>query len=65
MSFYIGNRIKIDRCDVCPAIIGKTAKITGFTSEPGYKAVKLNFGRGRPQLNRPKVVGVNDVSLVK
>lgn len=60
----IGASVKIDKCDVCPAIVGKTAKVTGFTSEPGYNAANLNFGRGRPQANRPSFVNVDDISLV-
>lgn len=60
----IGASVKIDKCDVCPAIVGKTAKVTGFTSEPGYDAVNLNFGRGRPQANRPVFVNIEDISPV-
>lgn len=60
----IGTVVKINKCDVCPGVVGKTATITGFTSEPGYKAVTLNFGRGRPQMNRPCFIGVDDISVV-
>lgn len=61
----IGASVKINKCDTCPAIVGKTAKITGFTAEPGFNAAVLNFGRGRPQTNRPSFVSVDDISLVK
>lgn len=61
----IGASVKIDKCDVCPAIVGKTVKVTGFTSEPGYEAVKVNFGRGRPQANRPSFVSVDDISVLE
>lgn len=61
----IGTNVRIDKCDACPEIVGKTAKITGFTSDPGYNAAKLNFGRGRPQANRPSFVRVEDISLAE
>lgn len=60
----IGVSVRINKCDACPAIVGKTAKITGFTSEPGYNAANLNFGRGRPQANRPSFLSVDDISLL-
>jgi hypothetical protein len=63
-----GDMVKINKCDVCPGIVGKTAKVVDLTSgneTPGFDAVRLNFGRGRPQVNRPMTVNVDDVSLVK
>lgn len=60
----IGANVKINKCDACPAIVGKTARVTGFTSEPGFDAVNLNFGRGRPQANRPSCVNIDDISVV-
>jgi len=65
MVMDVGARVRINKCEACPAIIGKTAKITGFTDNPGYNAATLNFGRGRPQTNRPSFVNVDDISLVK
>lgn len=56
----IGDTVKIEKCVVCSAIIGKTAKVKGVVDD----TVELNFGRGRPQLNRPTVVHKDDVSLV-
>lgn len=64
VSIAVGDMIKVDKCDACPAVIGKTAKVTGLTSKPGYDAVTLSFGRGRPQAGRPHVFGVLDISLV-
>lgn len=61
----IGASVKINKCDACPAIVGKIAKITGFTLKPGYNAANLNFGRGRPQANRPSFVSVDDISVVE
>lgn len=60
----VGDKVQITKCSVCPKVVGKTAKITGFTTDPGYNAAELNFGRGRPQLNRPKAVNVDDISLI-
>lgn len=65
MGFNVGAKVLINKCDVCPSIVGKTAKITGFTMGTDYKAAELNFGRGRPQDNRPEAVNVDDLSLVK
>jgi len=61
----IGASVKINKCDACPAIVGKTAKVTGFTSEPGYDAANLNFGRGRPQVNRPSFLNIDDISILE
>lgn len=65
MNYDIGAKVVINKCDACPAVVGKTATITGFTNDPGYAAVELNFGRGRPQTSRPKVISLDDVRLVK
>ncbi len=67
MSFDIGCTVKIDKCTVCPAIVGKTAKVKGFivgVDETERDKVELNFGRGRPPSDRPSVVDASDVSLV-
>jgi hypothetical protein len=55
----VGDTVVINKCDECPAIVGKTAKIIG-ESDGGFL---LNFGRGRPQMNRPKVIAVENVSI--
>lgn len=57
----VGDVVKINKCDVCSGIVGKTAKVKGF----GDNTVLLNFGKGRPQANRPNAVSVDDVSVVK
>ncbi len=56
----VGDTVKIDKCDVCSAVVGKTAKVVSLGSD----TVVLNFGRGRPQKDRPVVYGQDDVSLV-
>lgn len=61
----IGSKVKIDRCESCPAVVGKTAKITSFKEEPGFCSAVLNFGRGRPQANRPVSVPVVDLSVAE
>lgn len=61
----VGDTVKIEKCEKCPGVIGKTAKIKGFTSDPGYDVVELNFGKGRPQVGRPHLFNVDDISLVK
>ena len=58
----VGDIVKIDKCDECPGIVGKTAKIVGLDLD-GHR-VELSFGRGRPQANRPKFVNVDSVSLI-
>lgn len=65
MIFFIGSNVTVNKCDACPAIVGKIAKIVGFTSEPGYNAAKLKFGRGRPQSNRPSFIRIDDISFVE
>lgn len=67
MSFEVGCIVKIDKCEVCPAVVGKTAKVKGFVSsddEAAIGKVRLSFGRGRPQGGRPSVFDMDDVSLV-
>lgn len=61
MSFSINDRVRVDRCDVCPAIVGKMATIKGIDG----RVLTLNYGRGRPLANRPSSVNVDEVSLVK
>lgn len=65
MDFSVGSNVTVNKCDACPAIVGKTAKVVGFTSEPGYDAAKLKFGRGRPQSNRPSFINIDDISFVE
>ncbi len=65
VEMKVGDTVKIEKCEKCPAVVGKTAKIKVFTSEPGYDAVELNFGKGRPQVNRPHLFNLDDISLVK
>lgn len=62
MEFNVGDKVRIDKCDQCLAIIGKVAKISGFSE---FGNVFLNFGKGRPQLNRPNYFCVENISLIQ
>jgi len=61
----VGDMVKVNKCNACPAIVGKTAKVTGLISESGGKAVTLSFGRGRPANGRPHMFSIEDISLVQ
>lgn len=56
----VGDMVTIDRCDGCPSLVGKVFAVKGFGNEG---TVSLQYGRGRPQKNRPEFVSVGDVSL--
>lgn len=58
----VSDIVRIDKCNECPGLVGKTAKIVSLDFD--NHRVELSFGRGRPQANRPKFVHVDDVSLV-
>lgn len=83
VEMKIGDMVRIEKCDKCPTVVGKTARIKCFTSIPSDRdsdeiamgnprisesdrdAVELNFGKGRPQVNRPHLFNLDDISLVK
>ena len=56
----VGDTVKINKCNVCPNVVGKTAKV----AEVNEDNVKVTFGRGRPQKDRPSVFVFDDVSVV-
>lgn len=58
----IGDIVRIDKCEQCAGVIGKTVRIKSM-SEDGKK-VELNYGKGRPLSNRPNFLSLDDVSLV-
>jgi len=64
----IGDTIKVTKCDACPKVVGKTAKVVQTVTKEdacgGGDFVELRFGRGRPQLNRPTSFSIDDVELV-
>lgn len=63
----IGDKVKIVKCEVCPKVVGKVAKVTmiAITEGPdGGDCVEVKFGKGRPQKNRPNEFFVNEVVLV-
>ena len=65
MAFTVGDSVVINKCEECPAIVGKVAKITAMLlNDPqSPDRVIINFGRGRPQNNRPDVIPIEDVSI--
>lgn len=58
--YEVGMRVRIDKCDECPTIVGKIATIKGIE----HDELRLGYGRGRPQKDRPVLVRKDDVSLV-
>lgn len=56
----VGDMVTVDRCDECPSLVGRVFAVKGFGNEG---TVWLQYGRGRPQKNRPEFVSVDDVSL--
>lgn len=62
MDVSVGDLVRVDKCEQCAAVVGKTAKVSGFTATVGV--VLLNFGRGRPRLGQPKSMNTNDLTLV-
>lgn len=63
----VDDKIRIDKCESCPKLIGRTVVITdvlsGDSSEGEIKLL-VNYGRGRPQAGRPEFLVTDDVSLV-
>lgn len=69
MFFSIGDKVVVDKCSACIAMVGKTATVasiveTDSNSSEGLRVV-LNFGRGRPQMGRPVSFLANELSQVK
>jgi hypothetical protein len=58
----IGDTVRVDKCDVCEAVIGKTGKIKNFADDKTM--VALNFGKGRPPMGRPHSFPVGDLTNV-
>ncbi len=61
MGYKVGDRITIKKCDSCPSIIGKIVAVKCVLDD----GLELNYGRGRPQNNRPVRISQDDVSLVE
>lgn len=62
----VGDIVKVNKCNACPGVIGKTAKVKEMCrlndEDPG--TARLNFGKGRPQAGRPEIFDVEDLSVV-
>lgn len=53
--------MRIVRCEQCPAIVGKMAKVRDIKGV----SVDLQFGRGRPVSDRPRFMNMDDLSIVR
>lgn len=62
----VGDTVKVEKCEKCSAVVGKTAKVKELveSEQEGIYNLKLNFGRGRPQSGRPEVFSMEEVSVV-
>ena len=64
----IGDEVRIVKCEACPKVVGKIAKVKAVltqTGGDGVDAVEVNFGKGRPPLNRPSMFETDNVVLVE
>lgn len=60
----VGDTVRIVNCNECPKAVGKMAQVVDITDLLGPETVKVKFGRGRPQRDRPNDFVPGDVSLV-
>lgn len=62
----VGDKVRIESCFECPMVVGKVVTISAMLSggTGGAKAV-VNFGRGRPQKNRPSAFDIAHLSSVE
>jgi len=56
----VGDTVRINVCNDCPKMVGKTAKIVHME----HGLVTVRYGRGRPPVNRPNVLSEADVVVV-
>ncbi len=59
----IGDVVRIDKCEMCPGVVGKVVPVKGFR-EDTETMVKLGFGRGRPAAGRPEFFSVDDLTVI-
>ena len=60
-TFALGSAVTVVKCSACPDAVGKTAKIQSENDDGQFQ---LNFGRGRPQKDRPKFFAADELALV-
>jgi hypothetical protein len=62
-----GDTVKVVSCNSCPAVVGRTAKITGINQQPETNVVlvRVSFGKGRPQKGRPDTFTLDQLELVE
>ena len=62
----IGDLVKVNKCDQCPGVVGKVVSVSKVNVVDGnVVSIGLNFGKGRPQRNRPDSFSPSDVSIVE
>ncbi len=57
----IGDTVRVEKCDACEAVVGKTGKIKRFSGLDNTMVV-LNFGKGRPPKGRPHAFPMGDLA---
>ena len=61
----VGDSVKIIKCEQCPTVVGKIVPVSKLNMEDEQMvSVELNFGRGRPQKNRPTTFFADEVELM-
>jgi len=60
-KFSVGDNVLVESCSQCPDVVGKTGTVKGFNESCG---IQVNFGRGRPQKNRPEYFSVDQLKVI-
>jgi hypothetical protein len=61
----VGDNVRIDKCESCPKLVGRTVVIKSINPDgPDGARLYVSYGRGRPQTGRPEFLFIDDVSLV-
>jgi len=67
VGLNVGDNVTVTKCDECPTVVGKVGRVSGFFEHTvtGVQLVKVSFGKGRPQKNRPDGFNFNQLELVE
>ena len=57
----VGDQVQVVRCDVCSKVVNKIGVVLGIVDT----TVEIKFGRGRPELNRPKNFAMDDLAVLE